>query len=123
MIWLAWLWWRTDRLTGRHPLRWLLIATATMIVAWLPPVIEQLHPGEGNLRKLYHQFTDPGAPFVGARAAIKAMIGRFNLLGPWIVDAQKDPRSSPNYIGFIMFVALVVLSARWAWKRRDRVEQ
>jgi hypothetical protein len=122
VLWLAWLWWRTDRLADRHPLRWLLIATATMIVAWLPPVIEQLHPGEGNLRKLYHQFADPGAPFVGARAAIKAMIGRFNLFGPWIIDAQKDPRSTPNYLGFVLFVALVVVSARWAWKRRDPIE-
>jgi hypothetical protein len=122
VVWLAWLCWRTDRLAGRHPLRWLLVASATMIVAWLPPLIEQLRPGTGNLRKLYHQFSDPGAPFVGVRAAVKAMIGRFNLLGPWIVDAQKDPQSTPNYIGFVLFVALVAVSARWAWKRRERVE-
>ena len=122
LAWLAWLWWRTDRLAERHPLRWLLIATATMVVAWLPPVIEQLHPGTGNLRKLYHQFSDPGAPFVGTRAALKAMIGRFNLFGPWIIDAHKDPRSTPNYVGFILFVALVAVSVRWAWMRRERVE-
>ena len=122
LAWLAWLWWRTDRLTHHHPLRWLLIASATMIVAWLPPVIEQLRPGTGNLRKLYHQFTNPGAPFVGTRAAIKAMIGRFNVFGPWIGDAHQDPRSTPNYIGFVLFVALIGVSARWAWKRRERVE-
>ncbi len=122
LAWLAWLWWRTDRLSGRHPLRWLLIATATLIVSWLPPVIDQLRPGTGNLRKLYHQFTDPGEPFVGVRAALKAMVGRFNLLGPWLVDPQKDPRSTPNYIGFLLFVALVAASARFAWKRRERVE-
>ena len=122
VAWLAWLWWRTDRLTDCHPLRWLLIATAILIVSWLPPVIEQLRPGTGNLRKLYHQFTDPDAPFVGPRAALKAMVGRFNLFGPWVVDAQKDPRSTPNYIGFVLFVALVAVSARWAWNRRDRVE-
>ncbi len=122
MVWLALLWWRTDRLDGKHPLRWLLIATATMIVAWLPPVIEQLHPGTGNLRKLYHQFSDPGAPFVGTAAALKAMVGRFNLFGPWISDAHKDPRSAPNYLGFVLFVALVAVSLRWAWARRERVE-
>ncbi|MEO8264645.1 MAG: hypothetical protein ABI706_03950 [Ilumatobacteraceae bacterium] len=122
VVWLAWVWWRTDRLIERHPLRWLLIGSATLIVAWLPPVIEQLHPGTGNLRKLYHQFSDPGEPFVGPRAAIKAMIGRFNLLGPWIADAQKDPRSTPNFLGFVLFAVLVVASARWAWKRRERTE-
>lgn len=122
VAWLAWLWWRTDRLTDRSPLRWLLIASATLVVAWLPPVIEQARPGTGNLRKLYHQFADPDAPFVGLRAALKAMVGRFNLFGPWIVDAQKDPRSAPNYLGFVLFVALVTMSARWALRRRDRIE-
>ena len=122
IAWLGWVWWRTDCLVERHPLRWLLIGSVTLVVAWLPPVIEQLHPGTGNLRKLYHQFSDPGEPFVGARAAIKAVVGRFNLLGPWITDAQKDPRSTPNYLGFVLFAALVVVSARWAWKRRERVE-
>ena len=122
IAWLAWLWWRTDRLDNRHPLRWLLVSSAVLVVAWLPPVIEQLRPGTGNLRKLYHQFSDPGAPFVGPTAALKAMIGRFNLFGPWIVDAHKDPRSTPNYIGFVLFVALIGVSARWAWRRRLRVE-
>ncbi|MEY2581771.1 MAG: hypothetical protein QOE09_1620 [Ilumatobacteraceae bacterium] len=122
MTWLGWLWSRTDRLVGRHPVRWLLIAVGSMVIAWLPPVIEQLHPGTGNLRKLYHQFSDPGAPFVGTTAAVKAMIGRFNLLGPWIVDPHKDPRSTPNYLGFILFVALVGVSLRWAWSRKVRVE-
>jgi hypothetical protein len=122
VAWLGVVWWRTDRLAERHPLRWLLIGTATLIVAWLPPVIEQLRPGTGNLRKLYEQFTDPGEPFVGSRAAVKAMIGRFNLLGPWIIDAQKDPLSTPNYVGFVLFAALVAFSARLAWKRRERIE-
>ena len=122
VAWLGWSWWRTDRLAGRHPLRWLGIAVATMVVSWLPPVIEQLRPGTGNMRKLYHQFTDPGEPFVGARAAAKAMVSRFNLLGTWLFDPQKDPRSSPNYLGFVLFVVLVGASARWAWKRRERVE-
>jgi len=122
LVWLGYLWWRTDRLDDRHPLRWLLISVAVMIVGWLPPVIEQLQPGEGNLRKLFHQFTDPGEPFIGTRAAIKAMVGRFNLFGPWIIDARKNPRSDPNYLGFLLFVVLVGAALWWAWKRRERVE-
>lgn len=122
VAWLGWLWWRTDRLDGRHPLRWLLVATGVMIVAWLPPVVDQLHPGIGNMRKLYHQFSNPDAPFVGTRAALGAMVGRFNLLGPWIVGAAKDPLTRPNYAGFVLFAALVVVSARFAWKRRERAE-
>jgi hypothetical protein len=122
MIWLGWLWWRTDRLAELHPLRWLLIASATLIVVWLPPVVEQLRPGTGNLRKLYHQFSDPGVPFVDTSVALKALVARFNLFGPWIVDALKEPRTEPNYIGFILFIVLVGASARWAWKRREPIE-
>ena len=122
VAWLGWLWLRTDRLAARHPLRWLLIATMTFVVVWLPPVIEQLHPGTGNMTKLYHQFTDPGEPFVGTRAAITAMVSRFNVFGPWLFNPLQDPRSTPNYIGFVLFIALVGAATRWAWKRRDRVE-
>lgn len=122
MTWLGWLWWRTDRLAELHPLRWLLIAGATLIVVWLPPVVEQLRPGTGNLRKLYHQFSDPAVPFVDTSVALKALVARFNLFGPWIVDALKEPRTEPNYIGFVLFVVLVGVSARWAWKRRQPIE-
>ena len=122
VAWLGWLWLRTERLAGRHPLRWLLIATMTFVVAWLPPVIEQLHPGTGNLRKLYHQFTEPGEPFVGTRAAIKAMASRFNLFGPWLINPLQDPRSTPNYLGFVLFVALLGAAARFAQRRRERAE-
>jgi hypothetical protein len=50
------------------------------------------------------------------------MVGRFNLFGPWIIGAHKDPLSAPNYLGFILFVGLVGISLRWALLRRERVE-
>ena len=121
-LWLGYLWWRTDRLDDHHPLRWLLISVGVFVIAWLPPVIEQLQPGTGNLRKLYDTFSNPDEPFVGARASIKAIVGRFNLFGPWIIDAHKDPRSTPSYIGFVLFAILVGASLWWAWRRRERVE-
>jgi len=122
IVWLGYLWWRTDRLDGGHPLRWLLVSVGVFVVAWLPPVIQQLQPGTGNLRKLYDTFSNPSEPFVGARASLKAYVGRFNLFGPWIMDAHKDPRSAPSYIGFVLFVTLVGVSTWWAWRRRERVE-
>ena len=120
--WLAWVWSRTDRLDGHHPLRWTLISVAVLVIVWLPPLIEQFQAGTGNLRKIYEQFTDPGEPYVGVRAALKAMVGRFNLFGPWINQPGKDPRAAPSYIGFVLFVTLVVVAARWAWRRRQRTE-
>jgi hypothetical protein len=121
-VWLGWCWWRTDRLDGRRPLRWLTVSVVTLVVVWLPPVIDQLRPGEGNLRKLYREFSNPAEPFIGVRAALKAMVGRFNLLGPWLHAPATDPRSSPNLLGFLLFVALIVVGVWCAWRRRGRVE-
>ena len=123
LAWLGWLWWRTDRLADRHPLRWLLIASATFVVSWLPPVIEQLHPGTGNMRKLYHQFTDPGEPFVGARAAIKAMVGRFNLARS-VADRSAERSAEHAQLPRVRSLRRAASGAAlwWAWRRREPVE-
>jgi hypothetical protein len=89
---------------------------------WAPPVIEQLQTGTGNLRKIYDQFSEPGEPFVGVGAALKAMIGRFNLLGPWLRDPLTSPTSGPNLVGFVLFGALVGVAGWLAIRRRDPVE-
>ncbi len=121
-VWIAWRWWRTDALAGRHPLRWLVIAAACGVVMWVPPLIEQFRPGTGNLTKIYDQFTDPGEPYVGIGAAAKALVGRLNLLGPWLHDPAASPRATPDVVGFVLFVALVGAGGWCAWQRRRRPE-
>jgi hypothetical protein len=122
--WLLIEWWRSRGSGSDTPTlwRWLAISAGTGAVMWLPPLIEQLQGGTGNLRKVYDQFTDPAEPYVGLRAALKAMAGRFNLLGPWIDDPLQSPTADPNVIGFVLFCGLVAAGGWCAWRRRQRSE-
>jgi hypothetical protein len=121
MWWLA-SWWRARTSGAPTPWRWLAISMGTGVAMWLLPVIEQLQRGTGNLRKVYDQFTRPTEPYVGVGAAMKAMSGRFNLIGPWLDDPLRSPTANPNVIGFVLFCALVGGGAWCAWQRRLRVE-
>ncbi|MFM8945236.1 MAG: hypothetical protein ACKOJC_00790 [Actinomycetota bacterium] len=93
---------------ARESKRQLGWSIALMILMWIPPVIEQLRPGSGNLRRLWEHFTDPPSDTVGLAAAIKAMAGELNLLGPWLRGPGRAPYDSPQWFGFALFVALVV---------------
>lgn len=121
-VWLAVEWWRTrgsDALSPWQSLAWSAAAGAVM---WLPPLVEQLQRGTGNLRKVYDQFTQPTEAYVGVGAALKAMAGRFNLFGPWSNDPLQSPTADPNVIGFVLFCALVAAGGWCAWRRRHRSE-
>jgi hypothetical protein len=106
----------------RGGLRWLGVSAAAFAAMWALPVIEQLRSGKGNLRKVYEQFSDPELAAVGTRAAVKAMVSRFNLLGPWAANADRDPLASPNLVGFALFALLVGAGGWCAWRRRFGTE-
>ena len=120
IVWLAVLAWRTDRVAPRRLAFHLGLSAVLFVLAWLPPVIEQLRPGTGNLRKLWDEFSSPAAPYVGPGAALKAMAGVFNLAGPWIVGPGTEPTDAPNVPGAIGFVLLVAAGVWFAVRRRDR---
>ena len=115
---VAWLVWTTRRSgTWRRPVAW---SAAVTFVMWLPPVIEQLQPGPGNLRRVWEHFTSPPDETVGIRAAFRALAGEFNLAGPFVTGPGRDPTDDPRWWGFVAFVA-VVLAGLVAWRRhRDR---
>ena len=87
-----------------------LVITTGSVTAfmWLPPVIEQFQEGTGNLRRLWEHFTSPESATVGFVAALKAVAGEFNVLGPFVTGPGKAPYDAPNAIGLLLFVALVV---------------
>lgn len=97
-----------------------LVAATGSVTAlmWLPPVIEQFQEGTGNLRRLWEHFTAPESATVGFGAALKAVAGEFNLLGPFVTGPGKAPYDAPNVIGLLLFVVLVVGGALAL--RRDR---
>ncbi len=122
---VGWVIWRDVVAVGgdrRRGLRWLGVSAAAFAAMWALPMIEQLQTGTGNLRKVYEQFSDPELAAIGPRAAIKAMVSRFNLFGPWVANADRDPLASPNLIGFALFVLLAAVGVWCAWRRRLDVE-
>ncbi|MBU3688167.1 MAG: hypothetical protein FGM29_01210 [Actinobacteria bacterium] len=111
---VAWLIWTTRR-SGewRRPIAW---SAAVTFVMWLPPVIEQLRPGPGNLRRVWEHFTNPPDETVGVRAAFRALAGEFNLAGPFVTGPGRDPTDDPRWWGFAAFI-VVVLAGLAAWRR------
>ena len=107
---------RRDGDSMRRPILWSVVIGAVM---WLPPVIEQLRPGPGNLRRLWDEFATSHADNVGVRAAVKAMVGELNLAGPVVTGPGKAPYDSPNLVGFVGFAALCVIGVVVARRRRD----
>lgn len=88
-----------------------LVTIGVTALMWLPPVIEQFQEGTGNLRRLWQHFTSPESATVGPRAALKAVAGEFNLAGPFVTGPGKAPYDSPNLVGLLAFLVLVVAGA------------
>lgn len=102
----------------REDRRWLGWSILLMAIMWIPPVVEQLRPGGGNLRRLWEHFTDPPTDTVGFVAAFKAMAGELNLFGPWLSGPGRAPYDSPQWAGFVLFVVLVGIGIVAARGRR-----
>ena len=100
----------------RRPIGWSVVIGALM---WLPPVIEQLRPGPGNLRRLWDEFGTSHVDNVGLRAALKAMVGELNVAGPVVTGPGKAPYDSPHLIGFAVFAIVCVVGVVVAHRRRD----
>ncbi len=116
----AYAWWDARRAgeSIRRPIIWSMAIGALM---WLPPMIEQLRPGPGNLRRLWDEFGTTHADNVGLRAAVKAMMGELNLAGPFVTGPGKAPYDAPNLIGFLAFVLLCAIGVVVAVRRSDVV--
>lgn len=96
------------------------LSAGVIVVMWLPPVIEQLRPGPGNLGRLWRHFSQPSEETVGIMAALKAMAGELNLAGPFITGPGHAPYDAPHIGGLVAFIAIVAVGIVVAWRLREQ---
>lgn len=110
---------RRDATAARNPTRAIAWSVGALVLAWIPPVVDQLRRDPGNLRILLDHFGSPDEPSVGVWAAIKAFAGEFNLAGGWAFGSRQ-PTETPFWPGFVLmaaaFVVAFVVNVR---RRRD----
>jgi hypothetical protein len=63
----------------KHSVRSAALALACLVVAWLPPLVENLMGSPGNLTRLVEYFSDPAVEPIGVRQALPFVFFRFNL--------------------------------------------
>lgn len=107
---------------------WSLIITSVsaLVVMWFPPIIEQITSSPGNLGRLWRHFSNPTETMVGLAAAVRAMAGEFNLVGPFVVGPGHLPTDAPNYwgtLGFIVVVGIGIAASRRSEDRRIQALQ
>lgn len=112
-LWVVVSTWRTRAWV--RPLTWSAVVTFVM---WLPPLIEQLQPGRGNLKRVWEHFTDPPSDTVGLGTAARAMAGEMNFGGPIVVGPGRVTTDPVVWWGFALFLAVVVAGVAVWWRRR-----
>jgi hypothetical protein len=105
-------------------LRLVLISAAVGLLAWLPPIIDQLRPSGGNLGALWRYWTGEHTPVTGWSRSGRIVASQFSIPAPWITGHE---RATPFGGGgllppwqFPWVLVLVVGALVVAWRRRDR---
>jgi len=100
---VAWKWIRTR---GSSSLAW---PVATLVVMWIPPLVDQWRRQPGNLSILWQHFGSPSEPRLPLADAMRAIATQFNLLGPllWGPGGTHPAESWFRWIGFVGFLAMV----------------
>jgi hypothetical protein len=105
-----------------HLGRVLLVSATVAVLAWIPPVVDQL-TGGGNLADLWRYWTKSHSPTVGYTDAAKLMSSQLSVPAPWLTGHETiNPFSGGVTSGWHFPFALVLLvaAAVVAWRRRDR---
>lgn len=102
----------------RRDVRWCVVALAVGIVAWLPPLIEQLTAeGEGNLGKVLRYFRASDEATLGVGPGSRRLL---LLLDPWRLVANQTPSdgfpATGSWVPGAVLVAVWVGSVIVAWR-------
>lgn len=111
-----------DAESRRALVRWLAIAAVTTLILWVPPIVDELRDGTGNLSLLWQYFTDSTNHPVGLRRGGELMLLHLNpvrlltgeIWGMYSADAGPVPMGSvvPGLLVFIVWLAAAVASRR-----------
>jgi hypothetical protein len=115
-------WWLRSRRGDdrRRADRWaVVLAVAAGVLVWVPPVLEQLGPGRGNLGILVEHFRDPPEAIVGRGDGLELLLV---LLNPWhIIDNATEIRGFPATGSVVPGIALLAaegVAVVVAWRLR-----
>lgn len=103
--------------------RVVLVSAAVGLLAWLPPIVDQLRPSGGNLGALWRYWTGEHTPITGWSRSGRIVASQFSIPAPWITGHERAatfgggllPHWQLPWVLVLVVAALVV-----AWRRRDR---
>lgn len=103
---------------ARRTSAWLASSAAIGAVLWVPPVLDELKGGTGNLSVLVDHFTDSSTDTIGLRRGIDLVLVNLDpwrlLLGHAEAKVVTDPASWP--VGSLLLVAAWIASIVVAWR-------
>lgn len=107
---------------ARADRRWLLVGAAVTVVLWLPPLVEELRGGGGNLSRLWDHFGSPPEAAIGLRRGAELLLLHLDPVallfrrtaGGMVVDPAVAPHGSlvPGTVLLVAWAASVVLAVR-----------
>ena len=116
----------------RATLRWIGIGLVTVLLCWVPPLVQQVRNEPGNIGALFRAARADSPATVTVQEAAYLVSGTV-ALPPWWFPPGFE-RASPIYVGMnpdvvdpvanialAALVALMVLAFWNAWRRRDRL--
>jgi hypothetical protein len=118
---------RRNRAELRRFARWALISAGIAVLAWIPPVVDQLTTSPGNLSVLYDYFRNPPESPLGLRDGVDVLLVHLN---PWrlvtkelanrqLFTGQSQAAGGSTLPGLALLVTWVG-SAFAAWRLRHR---
>jgi hypothetical protein len=116
--------WRRARRQGdgRRALAWGGWALLALVVAWLPPLVDQLRRDPGNLTILRESFGNPDGPYLGLGDVVEVVVVQLSALGPWVFGPGRDTLDAVAVLGFVAFVAVWAAAVRSARRREAHDE-
>ena len=112
IAWLVWSGWRRPGALGARPWRWVLITVGVVLVAWIPPVWQELRNEPGNLTLIWNHFTKPPEVAIGLRRGLDVFLVHLN---PWRLLVSQDSTTGAVWPGALMlgaWAAGVVVAVR-----------